>query len=183
MTIFLDLVGSFIVRASLITIMLGLTVTMNDTLYQSTQTANAKGYFALLDSMIYSDVNEAGYNVTGTAFQHADSTDIQFWGDINGGGIPETVRYYTVVSVVSGDTLYSLYRYVNNVNGGNPILLGTTTNVKFLYYDGSGLVIPYNTNLGNIKQVKVTIVGSVENVTEGSSTIMREFNIYPPNLL
>jgi hypothetical protein len=183
MTIFLDLAGSFLVRASLITIMLGLTVSMNDTLYQSTQAANAKGCFALLDSIIYCDVNEAGYNVSGTVFQHSDSTDMQFLGDINGGGVPETIRYYTVVSVVSGDTLYNLYRYVNNVNDGVAILLGSTTKVNFSYYNDNGTVIPYNTDLGSIKQVRITMVGVVGNVSGGQSTIRSEFKIYPPNLL
>ena len=182
MTVFLDLVGSFIVRASLIAIMLGLTVTMNDTLYQSTQAANAKGFVAVVDSIIYADVNMAGYNVTGTAFQNADTSDIQFLADINGGGIPETVRYYA--TAVSGDTLFKLFRYVNNVNSGNPILLGTIRGVKFQYYGSDGVVIADpDSHLDGIRQVQVTIVGWVENVTDGYSTITSEFKIYPPNLL
>jgi hypothetical protein len=171
MTIFLDLIGSWFVRASMIAVMLGLTVTLNDTLYQSRQQVNAKGYIATIDSVLYADINDAGYNVSDAAdstFQTADSTCIQFLSDINGGGVPEIVRYSMTLQT---DSTYNLYRSVNNVNGGADLMMGNLSSVKFYYYDSHGAK---TTNKTRIRQVEVTVVAN------GTSS---DFKIYPANLL
>ena len=58
MTIFLDLAGSFVVRASMVTVMLGLTVTMNNALFETTQQTNAVATMATVGEIIYTDLNQ-----------------------------------------------------------------------------------------------------------------------------
>jgi hypothetical protein len=171
MTVFIDLIGSWFVRASMIAVMLGLTVTLNDALYQSTQQVSAKGYIATIDSILYADINDAGYNVDNAAtstFQTVDSTSIQFLGDINGGGVPETVRY-TVTQ--QSDGTFNLYRYVNNVNNGADLMMGNLASIRFSYYDSHGLL---TTDKTKVRQVEVSVVAN------GASS---DFKIYPANLL
>jgi len=149
---------------------------LNDALYQSTQQVNTRGYVAAIDSVLYADINDAGYNVQYAAdstFQSADSTSMQFLGDINGGGIPETVRYSMVRQI---DSTYNLYRSVNTVNGGANLMMGNVASITFLYYDRNGVLLLTTdaTRFSKIKEVRVvTVVG-------GNTT---EFRIDPPNLL
>lgn len=153
----------------MIAVMLGLTITLNDALYQSTQAANNNGSIAVLDSIIYADVNDAGYNVADpkTTFQTADSTDLKFYGDINGGGIPETIEYSMTTQP---DLSYNFYRTVNNVNNGNALFLANVRSLVFHYYDLQGNLTADKTK---IRQVRVTVVSSASS----------DFKIYPPNLL
>ncbi|MCX6133104.1 MAG: hypothetical protein NTU47_04735, partial [Ignavibacteriales bacterium] len=154
MTIFIDLLGSWIIRASLITVMLTLTVSLNNALYQSNQQANAKKMIVAADSIIYSDVNMAGYNVSGVSFAIASDTVMQFAGDVNGGGTPETIKYWTSYNNATG--LRKLYRYVNNENGGVDLPLGNNFyRVSFQYYNYFG---KKTTRLDSIVAVRVCIV-------------------------
>ena len=175
MTVFLDLIGSWFVRVSMIAVMLGMTVSLNDALYQSTARANNLGQTAVLDSIIYADLNDAGYNVSpvSSTFQVAQPTSVQFLADINGGGVPETVRY-TVTQ--QADQSYNVYRYVNNVNNGVDLLVGNVTSLGFSYYDGKDSLLSPVSDLTKIKRVLVKLVGK-----EVSDTT--QYRIVPPNLL
>ena len=187
MTVFLDLIGSWIVRASLIIVMLTLTLNMNNTLYKSNQQAYAKKILTAVDSIMYSDVNEAGYNVSGVTFQTATDTAMQFLGDLNGGGVPETVHWYAVWNEPT--RLYTLYRYVNNENGGNPIKMGNTfSTVSFKYYDKNGNT---TSTLANIVSVRVSLVSryvltnafaTTKGVTSDTMYVSTNFRIHPVNL-
>jgi len=183
MSLFIDLAGSWIVRASMIAVMLGLTVSMNNALYQSAQQANADTYVTVVDSILYADINDAGYNVSDptTTFETASSSNLQFLADINGGGVPETIHYYTGQQISGTDTTYILYRTVNNVNNGNPLTVATgLKSVTFSYYDNKGVSTSI---LSSIRQVRVTVVGVLTDVIDGSSTVTGDFKIYPANLL
>jgi hypothetical protein len=191
MTIFLDLLGSWVIRASLITVMLTLTVNMNNALYQSNQQATAKRLIVAVDSIIYSDLNMAGYTPYGwtppsSAFDLTtnDST-LYFYGDLNNGGIPETVRYW--VSFDNSTGLRKLYRYVNNENGGKDLLLGKNfTKVTFLYYDASGAPTSTPAKIASVRvQLAAAVTNNVSatysNLTK-SSTVSTDFQVHPANL-
>jgi len=175
MTVFLDLIGSWFVRVSMIAIMLGLTISLNDALYQSTSRANNLGQTAVIDSIIYADLNDAGYNVSpiSSTFQIAQSTSVQFLADINGGGIPETVRY---TLTKQSDSTYNVYRNVNNVNNGADLLVGNVTSLGFNYYDSRDSLLNPVSDLTLVKRVVVTLVGKELNDTS-------QYRIVPPNLL
>jgi hypothetical protein len=142
MTIFLDILGSWILRGTLMVVMLTVIVNMNDVVYQSNQLAAAKRFVAMADSVLYSDLNEAGYNYSYTAFDWARKNDVQFHGDVNGLGGSETIRYYTALVPGTSPQLYQLYRYVDMENSGYPLLLGSSfSNVEFVYYNSTGNVL------------------------------------------
>lgn len=189
MSVFLDLIGSWIIRASLIAVMLTLSVNMNNALYQSTQQVNAKALVSVVDSVIYADVNAAGYNVTAPApsntFTDFTATRLEFNADLPGGVTPDLIKYTTVYSEPT--KLYKLYR---RVNSGTNMLLGSDySTIKFQYYDASGVETAV---AANIRQVRVKVdaryVLTDAFVTTKGQTIdtmyaKSDFRVYPPNLL
>jgi hypothetical protein len=185
MTIFLDILGSWIVRGSLLIVMITLTINLNNAVYVSSQSANASAYVAIVDSIIYADVNAAGYCPAcsvSTPFLAAYDSAITVLGDINNGGIPDTVSYYMIRDNVTH--LYKLYRSVNNVDNGKSMQIANNlTSLNFKYYDRNGNQVTSSLYWNNIRSVNVTVVGTVENMTNGSSTVTSSFKIYPPNLL
>jgi hypothetical protein len=187
MTIFLDLIGSWIIRASLITVMLTLTVNLNNTLYQSSQQVTTKQLVVAADSIIYSDLNMAGYNVaTGTnTFQTIADTNVIFYGDLNGGGVPETVRYFTYYDNTTG--LRWLYRYVNNENSGANLLLGKNfKSVSFKYYSMYG---KETARADSVVAVRVRLTTQAANAVSqayssvtGKFSVSTDFQVHPANL-
>jgi len=175
MNIFLDLIGSVFIRGSMITVMLTLTVTMNDALYQRTQHANTKEHVRVASDIVRTDLTQAGYNVTGHVFCYGYPQDVRFHGDINNSGSPEIVRYYGVLDGGSG--YWSLYRVVDY---GTPLLIGKKfKSIQFQYYNAKGQI---TSDANQIKAVRVTLVEDVEGATEGFTTATKDFKIYPSNL-
>ena len=183
MTIFIDIAGSWIVRASMITMMLGISVTMNDALYKTTQKANTDKTLAKVANTILTDLNMAGNNVTSptNVFQpgYVSPTDMKFYGDLDNSGLYETIRYQATYN--STTKLYSLYRSVNRENSGIPLLLGKNfTSVKFTYFNYLG--VP-TTNYLEVMSVRVTLVTTIPGATAGGfTTAMNDFLVYPANL-
>ena len=189
MPIVIDLLGSWIIRASLITVMLTLTVSLNNALYQSNQQATAKQMVVAADSIIYSDLNMARYNADpstyGRTFQVAADTCVQFLGDVNGGGVPETIRYWVSYDNTTG--LRKLYRYVNNENSGVDLLMGKNfKRVSFQYYSMYGR---QTTSLDSIVAVRVHLTSLVSNAVSSAfsnltrqDSVSTDFQIHPVNL-
>jgi len=181
MTIFIDLAASWIVRVSMITVMLGISVTMNDALYKTAQHANTNAALASTADIVYRDLNMAGYNISGYfyyAFGTTTSNDMTFYGDLNGGGVPETIRYYTSLDASTG--LYKLYRSVNRENSGTPLLLGKDfTSVKFQYYKYNGVL---TTNYWEVASVRIKLEQQIPAATSGFTTALNDFRVYPANL-
>ena len=189
MSVFLDLIGSWVVRASLIAVMLTLTVNMNNALYQSTQQVNAKALVSLVDSVIYADVNAAGYGaaspVTSNTFYSFSATNLSFYADLPGGASPDLVTYTTVYNATT-----QLYKLSRQVNSGTTALLGSDfSNITFKYYDASGVETAV---AANIRQVRVMVDARyvltnafVETRGQTVDTLYAtsDFKVYPPNLL
>ena len=162
----------------MIAIMLTMTVAMNDALYQSAQQAATKANVAVAAETMTQDINMAGFHVIGYAFESIDPTYLKFDGDLNGLGLPETVRYYTTYN--STTKLYSLYRRVNTENYGIPLLMGNNfKSVTFLYYDYNGVL---TTTASNVYSVRVKLVAQIPGVTSGFTTALNDFRVYPANL-
>lgn len=178
MTIFLDIAGSWIVRATMITMMLGLQLTMNDALYKTSQQARANATLEETSEIVYTDVNLAGYNASWPCFDITTSNNMRFYGDLNNGGLCETIRYYTSLDAATG--LYKLYRYVDRENGGVATLLGKDfKSVTFLYYDYRGVL---TTNYSDVMSVRIKLVAQIPGATSGFTTALSDFKVYPPNL-
>jgi hypothetical protein len=180
MTIFIDLAASWIVRVSMITVMLGLSVTMNDALYKTAQRSNTNTALASTAEVIYTDLNMAGYNVAwyDDAFLTADSTDLCFSGDLNNGGIPEEIHYKAEYNATT--KLYELYRAVNNENSGQPLYLGKNfKSVEFQYYDYLGVrtIYPWE-----VTSVRIKLAQEIPGATSGFTTALNDFKVFPANL-
>jgi hypothetical protein len=178
MTIFIDLAGSWLIRASMVTVMLGLSITLNDAVYEASKQANTKAALASVADIVYTDVNMAGFRATpSTTFDVVSSNDMRFYGDINDDTVLETIRYTSSLDASTG--LYKLYRTVNNENGGNPYLIGDFKSVTFNYYDAGK--VP-TTNPSSVASVRITLVVNVTGATTGWTTATNDFLVYPANL-
>jgi hypothetical protein len=171
MTIFLDLAGSLIVRASMVTVMLGLTVTMNNALYESTQQANAAQTVSTVGEIIYTDLNQAV--ASGVTTSNPDR--IVFTADTSmGANKTALITYYTTLDGTTG--LYSLYRQV----GSNSVCISQNiVSANFVYYDMDGHV---TTDHNSVDAIRVKLVAQVSGVSQGLSTTLNDFKVFPPNL-
>jgi hypothetical protein len=180
MTIFIDLVGAWLIRISMIAIMLGMTVTMNDALYQSAQQARVKGNVVSISETMTHDISLAGLHVTGNAFTTADSINMRFSSDLDATGGLETVYYQAQFDATA--KLYKLYRTVDN---GNSLLLGDNfERVMFRYYDAGGAP---TTTLADIAVTRVQLVANIPGITQvftssGFTTALVDFKVFPLNL-
>jgi hypothetical protein len=183
MTVFIDIIGSWFVRISMIAIMLTLIVNMNDALYKRTTKANARGTLAVVDSIVYADLRAACSNIDGsvagldTTFKVANSQDLQFWADTSMSTASYRVRYFSTQDATTH--LYSLYR---SVNSGTSLLLGSKfTQASFRYYAADGTEItspPYS----NIRRVRVSIGSFIPNLGSPDSTFTSDFSVYPAHV-
>ncbi|MBM4162773.1 MAG: hypothetical protein FJ217_16975 [Ignavibacteria bacterium] len=176
MNIFLDLIGSVFVRGSMVAVMLTLTVTMNDALYQRTQHANTKEHVRVIADVAYQDLTQAGYNHTGDhVFCYLYAQDVRFHGDVDDNGTSDRVRYYAVLHGATGYwTLYREVQYQATIT-----LAKKLKSVQFQYYDSKGKI---TADPLKVAAVRMTFTEDVEGVTEGFTTATKDFKIYPSNL-
>jgi hypothetical protein len=160
MTIFLDLAGSLIVRASMVTVMLGLTVTMNNALFETTQQTNAAATVATVGEIMYTDLNQ---------------TMMQFKADTSmGGGNKATITYTATLDGTSG-----LYNLTRKVGSKTTTISNNLVSVQFQYVDTDGHA---TTTPSEVDGIRVKLVAQVSGVTQGFSTTLNDFKVFPPNL-
>jgi hypothetical protein len=173
MTIFLDLAGSLIVRASMVTVMIGLTVTMNNALYETTQQTNAAATVATVGEIIYRDMNYAASS--GFTTWKADKAVFNAYTDSTMSQVVTIT--YDATQIDSETGLHKLYRTV----GSSSVLISQNlVSVSFQYYDTDGHTLPYNS--GSVDAIRVKLVAQVSGVTQGLSTTLNDFKVFPPNL-
>jgi hypothetical protein len=171
MTIFLDLAGSLVVRASMVTVMLGLTVTMNNALYETTQQTNAAATVATVGQIIYTDLNQA--IPLGVTTSNPDKIVLKADTSMGGGNLA-TITYYT--SLDGTTNLYNLYRRV----GSSEVCISQNlVSANFSYFDVDGHA---TTTPGSVDAIRVKLVAQVSGVTQGFSTTLNDFKVFPPNL-
>ena len=157
MTIFLDLAGSLIVRASMVTVMLGLTVTMNNALFETTQQTNAAATVATVGEIIYTDLNQSDSTGFKQGFSISNPNKIVFVADTSMG-------------------LHKLYRIV----GSSSVCLGKNlVSINFQYFNSDGAT---TTTPSSVDAIRVKLVAQVSGVTQGFSTTLNDFKVFPPNL-
>lgn len=162
----------------MVTVMLGLSITLNDAVYEASRQANTKAALASVSDIIYTDVSMAGHEATpSTTFATVSSNDMKFYGDLGTDKVLETIRYTASLDASTG--LYKLYRTVNNENSGNPFWIGNFKSVKFSYYniDGVPTADPHS-----VMAVRITLVVDVPGATSGFTTATDDFLIYPESL-
>lgn len=183
MNIFIDIIGSWFVRASMIVVALTLVVNMNDALYKRATKANARSLHAVVDSVIYADLAVACYDIDSSlwrsdnTFQDAHPTTMTFWADTSSSTARYTIKYYCDYPNSLGR--YSLYRRVNSLT---PLLLGKKfTQVSFKYYTAAGDSVtspPYS----KIRRIRVFLGSVAQNLGTPDSTISTDFTVFPSRL-
>jgi hypothetical protein len=177
MTIFLDLAGSLVVRASMVTVMLGLTVTMNNALYETTQQTNAAATVATVGEIIYTDLNQT----VASGFSTSNANKMVFQADTSMGS--GQCAWITYRMVLDGTTnLYQLYRDEGpskSVVTSSVCISKNLVSAKFEYVDSDGQM---TTTPGDVDAIRIKLVAQVSGVTQGFSTTLNDFKVFPPNL-
>jgi hypothetical protein len=175
MTIFLDLAGSLVVRASMVTVMLGLTVTMNNALYETTQTTNAAATVATVGEILYTDLNQADSTGFRQGFSISDPNKIVFVADTSMGlNKLATITYYTTLDGSTG-----LYNLTRQVGATSVVISKNLVSAKFEYFNTDGHLTAAH---DSVDAIRVRLVAQVSGVTQGFSTTLNDFKVYPPNL-
>jgi hypothetical protein len=177
MTIFLDLAGSLVVRASMVTIMLGLTVTMNNALYETTQQTNAAATVATVGEIIYTDLNQT----VALGFLTSDANKMKFKADTSmGSGQYAWITYRTVLDGTTN--IYQLWRDegpTSSVVTSSVCISKNLVSAKFEYANADGQT---TSTPGEVDAIRVKLVAQVSGVTQGFSTTLNDFKVFPPNL-
>jgi hypothetical protein len=183
MTIFLDLAGSFLVRASMVTVMLGLTVTMNNALYETTQRTNAAATVATVGDIIQNDLNAA---VT-SGFTTANASLMVFTADTSlGSNKLATITYQTTAGSAPG-----VFNLTRTVGSHSVVIANNLYKAQFVYYDVDGNV---TSTAGSVDAIRVKLVAAISystSETDDRGTVrlsdrayqtLNDFKVYPPNL-
>ena len=172
MTIFLDLAGSFVIRASMVTVMLGLTVTMNNALYETTQQTNTRAIVQTVGDVFYEDLNLA----VASAFTTAETNRMTFQADTSLGGGNTVLISYDASEIDPSTGLRKLYRQ----EGSARVMVSRNlVSAQFSYFDVNG----QPTSLpSNVNSIRVKLIAKVEGSSEGLSTSTSDFRVFPPNL-
>jgi hypothetical protein len=181
MGVIFDILGSFIIRAAIITIVLNLMITLHETLYSNTERIYLNEVMRAPSETMTYDLKLAGYNASKSIWQ-ARQNEIIFYADLDNNGSQETVRYY-----VSNGILY------RTLNGISPLELArNVTSFTLQYFNVNGTLLSYDQNKTDVKSIKVELIIQstktvISAVTEGTHaatplSVKWEIQIFPLNL-
>jgi hypothetical protein len=167
----------------MVTVMIGLTVTMNNALYETTQRTNATATVAAVGEIMYTEINQA----VDPGFSISDPFKMVFQADTSAQTASWTITYdatetYTktewdpVTHENVGVVLHRLYRQVGSQR---MLIADNLQKVKFRYFDSKGLS---TTSPSNVNSVRVLLVAKIEGVESGVTTATNDFNAMPQNL-
>ena len=155
----------------MVTVMLGLTVTMNNALFETTQQTNAAATVATVGEIIYTDLNQT----IASGFLASNPTMMQFKADTSmGGGNKATITYTATLDGTSG-----LYNLTRKVGSKTTTISNNLVSVQFQYVDTDGHA---TTTPSEVDGIRVKLVAQVSGVTQGFSTTLNDFKVFPPNL-
>lgn len=153
MATIVDIVGAMIIRGAIVLAMLNINLSLHNALYSKTAQSVVAQNLLVVSDIVRSDLRLAAFNVAGSVFTQADTSQVIFKGDIDNSGTAETINFYLGGSTtVNGKTHWKLYRVVDS---GTPLVVGTDIiTFKLTYYDAAGNVTAV---LNNIRSIKVSI--------------------------
>ena len=180
MSIMLDIIGSMIIRGSIVLMTLYLSISLQNALYKKTMIAATKQKTVIPAQLLTDDIRLAGYGPTGTTkvFATASSQDMKFTADVDNDGVVETVRYY-LGSAYTGSTHKSLLREVSSISGGAAFEVARDVDsLYFTYYNTNGTSVS-GVNVAGIKSVKVSLVmASASKLADEITAAPRQGGIY-----
>ncbi len=185
----LDVAGALIIRAMMFVAMLGVTVTLNDTMYMKTALNNVQGELTSLIITVESDCQKIGYNSTApTPFLIHKADTLQFLSDINNDNIVDTVTYYisdtTVLASTSNPRDRVLYRDLSAPTPGQPRLMvigSGLTQFVVQYYNSSGAIETDPLLMSSIT-IQITIEHGSYTINNKYPSVYWERRFFPSNL-
>jgi len=182
MNILLDLMGSTIIGALIVSMLINFNMYQTNSLISSDSELQLQQNAKTLAEILNHDFRKIGYRYDSTAFVVADPERISFFSDIDRDGSIELVTYMLGDSTEVTGTVNPrdriLYRIVDNDTIKGPSLGLTKT--KFSYFNGAG--VP-TTTLSEIQYVKAELwVETIDLVDGGYPFTYWELIINPRNL-
>jgi hypothetical protein len=154
MGVILDILGSFIIRAAIVVVILNLMITLHQSLSKNTDRINLNESINNAAKIITSDVKLAGFR-TSKAFNTTLSNELNFYADTNNTGTSHTIRYY--INPTTPATVHKiLYR---KVDSSTPLEIARdilSFNVK--YYKVDGVATTLASDSLSVKSIYVTLV-------------------------
>ncbi len=182
MNIILDLMGSAIIGALIVSMLINFSLFQSNSIISSDSELQLQQNAKTLAEILNHDFRKIGYRYDNTAFAEADSERISFYSDIDRDGTIELVTYMlgdtTEVSGTTNPRDRILYRIVDSDTIKGPSL--GLTKAKFSYFNGSGVA---TTTLSEIQYVKAELwIETIEPVDGGHPFTYWEITINPRNL-
>ena len=182
MNILLDLVGSTIIGALIVSMLLNFNVFQSNAMISSDSELRLQQNAKTIAEILNHDFRKIGYRYDNTAFVEADSERVSFYSDVDRDGNIELVTYMLGdTTEVPGTTNLRdriLYRIVDSDTISGPSL--GLTKAKFSYFSGSGVE---TTTLSEIQYVKAELwIEGVEPVDGKYPFTYWELTINPRNL-
>jgi hypothetical protein len=189
MSYWLDMIGSYIIAATVILIVVSLNFYVSSSSCENTFSIIAQQNLSTTADIINNDFYKIGYRVSSNRITLADSTRIKFYADMDDNGTVDSLYYYSGTSSSLSGTPnpndYLLYRIYNNQPATSSMVV---TGFQLTYYDSLGNKIAY-TNLTNqsylnkIKSIEVYLrvesTDPIDGVYQGSEWLKK---ITPKNL-
>lgn len=198
MNLLFDIFGSVVIAAMLFMLMVKLELFSNQNSYSSDTELQVLQNTKTLAEIIDYDFRKIGYRHNksiSASIIKADSTEIQFYSDIDTSGTVDVVRYYISDSTHSTGTSNPKDIILNRTINGSNLMSGPSlglVKIRFTYLNKNQDKISYNltnTYLDSIRYVKTEMwIESSEAVADAFSDSSRyavtywEFTIYPRNI-
>lgn len=178
----LDIVGSLAIRGVILVIIINLSLTMRDALYQKTSRATALQNLSNAAGIIEKDVKMLGYNVASKPYVlNAESQRLRFLADLDNNSIVDTVEYkFSADPLLWPDTLTKVI--IRSVSGQPSLRIakGKQLTLSFEYDDSTGVVTSI---INNIFAIGVKMALAQDYFQKDSvAYVRREFHIFPTNL-
>ncbi len=182
MNILLDLMGSTIIGALIVSMLINFNVFQSNSIISSDSELQLQQNAKTLAEILNHDFRKIGYRYDNTAFVEADSERISFYSDVDRDGNIDLVTYMlgdsTEVSGTTNPRDRILYRIVDSDTIKGPSL--GLTKAKFSYFNGSGVE---TTTLSEIQYVKAELwIETIEPVDGKHPFTYWELTINPRNL-
>lgn len=182
MNVLIDIVGSMVIGAMVLLVILNLNISKSNAQYSSDSELQLQQNAKTLANMLEYDLRKIGYHYSGNPFITTDSTKISFYADIDNNGSVDEVSYLTSgtneVSYTSNPDDRILCRVVNNDTSKGPSL--GLTKLRFNYFNSIG---NKTTVQDSIKYIKAEIwVETPEKVDNVYPFTYWELTINPRNL-
>ena len=184
---FLDTIGASVIGASIIFMVLALTLQMNNVSNQITDNNLIQSYYTASMDILEYDIHKMGYRTDGEMIILADSTNLKYCVDLSDSGRVDTVHYTAATTLTDsiGNDIY-IGRQVNNGDIEN---IGIVSAFNMSYYDSLGNTLNYielstSANRAKIRTIEIQLELTVQwEDTTGYNDVNWRVRVQPKNLL